>query len=187
MDKKLVIICLFGWILLPILVSCKSSNIKFVSRNPKVTESSGIVNGERIYFTGTSHIRSYIRYSGGPDFGGMMMGSLLTCASCHGPMGLGGEHNMPMQVMHAPNITYQGLQEEMEEHQDGEAKKEKHITNIPSKNSGWLWSKGSIQMANHSATRCHASRWRRMTCRIYLISLNRCRNKTGLKITRIFP
>jgi len=120
MDKKLVIICLFGWILLPILVSCKSSNIKFVSRNPKVTESSGIVNGERIYFTGTSHIRSYIRYSGGPDFGGMMMGSLLTCASCHGPMGLGGEHNMPMQVMHAPNITYQGLQEEMEEHQDGE-------------------------------------------------------------------
>jgi hypothetical protein len=76
----------------------------------------GVENGERIYFMAVDSQGNPIRYRGGPDFGGMMMGSYLTCASCHGPGGDGGTHFMHMQVMDAPAIRYPALAEEAEEH-----------------------------------------------------------------------
>jgi len=79
---------------------------------------SSAANGERIYFTATNANGEWIRYSGGPSFGGMMMGSYLTCAACHGPEGRGGTHIMHMQVMYAPDIRYIALGEEAGEHAD---------------------------------------------------------------------
>jgi cytochrome c oxidase subunit 2 len=46
----------------------------------------------------------------------MMMGSYLSCASCHGPDGRGGEHYMHMWRMDAPDIRYQALNSDMDEH-----------------------------------------------------------------------
>lgn len=66
-------------------------------------------NGQQIYFTATDQSGQPVSYSGGPNFGGMMMGSYLTCASCHGNNGQGGAHYMRMQVMDAPAINYDGL------------------------------------------------------------------------------
>lgn len=72
----------------------------------------GAANGERIYFTATNEAGERISYRGGPNFGGMMMGSYLTCAACHGPEAGGGTHWMHMQVMDAPDIRYVALQGE---------------------------------------------------------------------------
>ncbi len=83
--------------------------------NPIETGLEGVENGERIYFTAIDSQGDLIRHKGGPDFG-MMMGSYLTCASCHGPGGRGGIHYMHMQVMDAPDIRYPALAEEAEEH-----------------------------------------------------------------------
>jgi mono/diheme cytochrome c family protein len=69
-------------------------------------------NGARIYFTGVSGRDGPVMYTGGPEFGGMMMGmmnSRLTCAACHGPEGRGGVHSMHMYVMKAPDIRYDAL------------------------------------------------------------------------------
>jgi len=77
---------------------------------------SGAANGERIYFTATDKEGERISYRGGPNFGGMMMGSYLTCAACHGPEARGGTHMMHMQVMDAPDIRYAALQGEAGEH-----------------------------------------------------------------------
>ncbi len=66
-------------------------------------------NGERIFFTATNAEGERIRYSGGPPFGGMMMTSSLTCASCHDADGRGGLHTMHMQVMDAPDIRWSTL------------------------------------------------------------------------------
>jgi hypothetical protein len=74
-------------------------------------------NGERIYLTATNEEGEFIPYSGGPGFGGMMMGAYLTCAACHGADGRGGVHTMHMQVMDAPDIRYQALRGEAGEHQ----------------------------------------------------------------------
>ena len=42
-----------------------------------------------------------------------MMGGKLTCVSCHGPDGKGGEHVMGMmQVMNAPDIRWKTLEDE---------------------------------------------------------------------------
>lgn len=68
-------------------------------------------NGQQIYFTAADQSGRPISYSGGPAFGGMMMGSYLTCASCHGNDGQGGTHYMHMQVMDAPAINYTSLLE----------------------------------------------------------------------------
>ncbi len=80
-------------------------------------------NGERIYFTGTSDRGDRIRPSGGPYFGGMMTGP-LTCASCHGSGGTGGEHYMHMRLMDAPDIRWSTLASgehgDHEEHGEGE-------------------------------------------------------------------
>jgi cytochrome c oxidase subunit 2 len=84
------------------------------------TSRSDTANGERIYFTATNDEGERITYRGGPNFGGMMMGSYLTCAACHGPEARGGNHFMHMQVMDAPDIRYAALQGESDEHgEDG--------------------------------------------------------------------
>jgi hypothetical protein len=66
-------------------------------------------NGARIYFTARNEMGERIRYSGGSPFGGTMMTSSLTCASCHGADGRGGLHTMHMQVMEAPDIRWSTL------------------------------------------------------------------------------
>lgn len=72
--------------------------------------------GEQIYFTGLNAEGERIRYRGGPDTG-MMMRGYLSCASCHGPDGRGGEHLMHMEVMDAPDIRWDALaSEEADEH-----------------------------------------------------------------------
>ena len=79
-------------------------------------------NGERIYFTATNERGEAIRYTGGPAFGGGMMGaSSLACVSCHGDDGRGGQHAMHMDIMDAPDIRYQTLAGEEHEEGGGEA------------------------------------------------------------------
>ena len=73
-------------------------------------------NGERIYFTASNDRGERIPYSGGSSFGGMMMEIQVTCASCHGTDGRGGSHRMHMELMDAPDIRYEALLEEAEEH-----------------------------------------------------------------------
>jgi cytochrome c oxidase subunit 2 len=87
---------------------------------PGKSSDSSLANGERIYFTATNDRGDRISYTGGPNFGGMMMGTYLTCAACHGPEARGGEHVMHMQVMNAPDIRYSALSGEAEEHSGGE-------------------------------------------------------------------
>jgi len=68
-----------------ILAGCNSLTSK--SSGQPASNQSNISNGEQIYFTGTDQNGQRITYTGGPNFGGMMMGSYLTCAACHGPTG----------------------------------------------------------------------------------------------------
>jgi cytochrome c oxidase subunit 2 len=101
-----------------ILGACSLVNI---SSSPIQNDNSpDAENGEKIYFTSISQRGERISYTGGPALGGMMMGSYLTCASCHGPTGQGGRHTMHMTVMDAPDIRYVELAGEMEEHGGGE-------------------------------------------------------------------
>lgn len=83
---------------------------------PLLEGPANAANGERIYFSASSGRDTSITYRDGPSFGGMMMGSYLTCASCHGPSARGGLHTMHMQVMDAPDITYAALSGEADEH-----------------------------------------------------------------------
>jgi len=76
-------------------------------------------NGEQIYVTATDQNGQRISYTGGPGFSGMMMGSLYTCASCHGNDGQGGPHTMHMQVMDAPAVYYDALIEMKKEDSGG--------------------------------------------------------------------
>lgn len=84
------------------------------------SENASRANGESIYFTATNIRGERIPYTGGPAFGGMMMGSYLTCAACHGPEARGGVHVMHMQVMDAPDIRFAALSAEAGEHTGGE-------------------------------------------------------------------
>lgn len=97
-----------------ILAAC--SSMFQSSTFSKMDETPNTENGEQIYFTSTSQRGGRISFTGGPVLGGMMMGSYLTCASCHGPTGQGGRHTMHMAVMDAPDIRYVELAGEMEEH-----------------------------------------------------------------------
>lgn len=76
-------------------------------------------NGEQIYFTATDQSGEQISYTGGPNFGGMMMGANLTCAVCHGTNGHGGTHYIHMQAIEAPAINYNGLVEMKKEDSGG--------------------------------------------------------------------
>lgn len=87
---------------------------------PNRREDISTVNGERLYFTAMNGDGERITYRGGPNFGGMMMGSYLTCAACHGPEARGGTHFMHMQIMYAPDIRHVALQGEMDEHGENE-------------------------------------------------------------------
>ena len=92
--------------------------------NPQSIGSSGTAwgtgafgsNGERIYFTATSERGTAITYTSGPVSSGWMMGNgQLACASCHGPDGRGGVHNMGMmQAMTAKDIRWSVLQSEFD-------------------------------------------------------------------------
>jgi cytochrome c oxidase subunit 2 len=113
------------WILIPIgavlLVGCSVLTRRSFFGSGSGQDLEGppnANNGERIYFTGESARGTRIDYVGGPNFGGMMMGTFLTCASCHGPEARGGTHMMHMQVMDAPDITYSSLSGEDDEHGD---------------------------------------------------------------------
>ena len=78
------------------------------------------MNGEKIYFTSVNIRGQRIRYSGGPNIRGMMMGmgANLTCASCHGSDGKGGLHTMHMEVMDASDIRIAALGSEVDDHGD---------------------------------------------------------------------
>lgn len=73
-------------------------------------------NGEQIYFTATSRRGTSIS----SDMGmGMMQGGMMTCASCHGPDGHGGQVRMMMRVIEVPDIRYEALTAE-EHGEEGE-------------------------------------------------------------------
>ncbi|MGB2911711.1 MAG: c-type cytochrome [Anaerolineales bacterium] len=113
-------------ILIFAIVSVLLAACGLISQGTKVLSSSGTPgelnasNGERIYFTSINNAGDRISYSDGPKFGGMMMGTYLTCASCHGPEARGGTHRMHMQVMDAPDIRYATLSTEEDEHEQGQ-------------------------------------------------------------------
>lgn len=88
------------------------------STNLLKDDAPNIDNGERIYFKADSLRAGSISFSDGPALGGMMMGSYLTCASCHGPTAQGGRHTMMMTVMDAPDIRYVALSSESDEHEE---------------------------------------------------------------------
>ncbi len=81
--------------------------------------NSSTANGEEVYFTSIDAGGNRIRFTGGPNFGGMMMGSYLTCAACHGPEAYGGQHVMYMQVMDAPAIYGDALNKMLVEDSGG--------------------------------------------------------------------
>ena len=88
--------------------------------------SAFATNGERIYFTSTSERGGRIIYSNGPDMEGIMMGGVLTCASCHGPTGQGGQHIMQVRVMDAPDIRWRAVTGEADEGGEGEEEHAEH-------------------------------------------------------------
>ncbi len=65
-------------------------------------------NGEQIYFTGTSQRGTPITAEMEPGMG-RMRGSRLTCASCHGDGGQGGQIQMMMRSVDVPDIRYETL------------------------------------------------------------------------------
>ena len=76
---------------------------------PTYARGSGS-NGQLIYFNATNDQGELITYRGGTDFiGPGMMGTRLSCASCHGQDAVGGVHMMHMQVMDAPDIRWSAL------------------------------------------------------------------------------
>lgn len=68
-------------------------------------------NGAQIYFTGTSQRGTRITADMEPGMG-RMWGSRMTCASCHGPDGEGGEIQMMMRIIQVPDIRYDTLTSE---------------------------------------------------------------------------
>ena len=71
-------------------------------------------NGEQIFFTATSQRGTPITadMGGGPMMGGMMFGGSLSCASCHGPDGRGGELQMMGRSIEVPDIRWEALTSE---------------------------------------------------------------------------
>ena len=106
--------CGLGYQTLPIFAGQEDQTLPESSEDSSTSYDP--TNGERIYFTATNDAGERIEYRGGPNFGGMMMGSYLTCASCHGPAARGGIHIMHMQVMEAPDIRVEALSGEAGEH-----------------------------------------------------------------------
>ena len=120
---KKVVFFLIGVLL---LVGCGVAPWRGFAPGPMMNPDAGwwgsgnyASNGERIYFTAANEDGKRISYTSGSVFGGMggmMGGNNLSCASCHGPDGRGGTHAMHMDVMDAPDIRYDTLSGEVEEH-----------------------------------------------------------------------
>jgi cytochrome c oxidase subunit II len=107
-----------------LLAACESPPQKPVESNGTAWGTGAFrSNGERIYFTATSERGTAITYTVDPASSGAMMmgGGRLACASCHGPDGRGGVHNMgmmhdmgTMQTMTAKDIRWSVLQNEFD-------------------------------------------------------------------------
>lgn len=117
MNAKLNLLVLILVATALVLTGC--SGLTRQLQGQSASNQSGASNGEQIYFTGIDSKGGRITYTGGPNFGGMMMGSYLTCASCHGPDAHGGRHVMHMEVMDAPAIYYDALTSMMVEESGG--------------------------------------------------------------------
>jgi hypothetical protein len=108
-----------------ILVACAGVSLWLVSPLGGMAGPSRFdSNGAQVYFTGTSQRGTPIRARMGPGMG-RMRGSRLTCASCHGPDGRGGEVEMMMRVIEVPDIRYETLTSE-EHGAHGEEGEEDH-------------------------------------------------------------
>jgi cytochrome c oxidase subunit 2 len=122
MKRLLILLIIFS---AAVLIACSDS--KDVKK-PETEE--GISNGEKIYNNSVDEDGNEITYTGGPNSGMMMMGGHLACASCHGSDGEGGEHQMMMQEMNAPDIRWKVLTGEMkgkgQTEEDYEHQKEEH-------------------------------------------------------------
>lgn len=118
MNRKIKIhtIGLLGVIVTLLLAACASRQQSVESPGTAWGAGAFRSNGERIYFTSTSERAAAITYTGGPASNGWMMaGGQLACASCHGPNGRGGLHNMGMmQTMNAKDIRWSTLQNEFD-------------------------------------------------------------------------
>lgn len=120
--KKAIPILILESILLTACTAYSSYGTPSQGRGPSYSnggDENFASNGERIYFTGTDDAGKSIPYTGGPAYGGMMMGGSLACVSCHGPDGQGGIHPMHMQTMDAPPINYNALVQMMVEESGG--------------------------------------------------------------------
>jgi cytochrome c1 len=97
-----------------LMAGCSSATQAPATQGTSWGEGVFTSNGERIYFTSTDDQSNPITYTGGPSTNGwMMMSGQLACASCHGPDGRGGVHNMGMmEVMEAPDIRWTTLDTE---------------------------------------------------------------------------
>jgi len=129
---KQITIMLIGGLLLS---ACVVVGRDYVSGSPMIDQARGwfagedfTSNGEQIYFTANNDRGQRIPYSGGQNFGGMMMGggTNLACTSCHGTDGRGGIHTMHMDVMDAPDIRYVALTSEEEGHGGNDAHGDEH-------------------------------------------------------------
>jgi len=107
---------LFVVIVTILLVACGSRNQPAESSGTSWGAGAFRSNGERIYYTSSSERGTAITYASGPASGGWMMGGgQLTCATCHGPDGYGGKHNMGMmQTMDAKDIRWSVIQDEFD-------------------------------------------------------------------------
>jgi len=126
MKNLIIILIIIG---AAVLIACSDGkNVRKPESNSSVTDTS-ISNGEKIYNTAIDENGKEITYTGGPN-SGMMMGGHLACVSCHGSDGEGGEHQMMMQDMNAPDIRWKVLTGEMKGkgqiEEDYEHQKEEH-------------------------------------------------------------
>lgn len=115
-EIKIIANGLLAIIVTLLLAACASSPQSVGSGGTAWGTGSFRSNGERIYFTATSERGTAITYTSGPTSSGWMMGNgQLACASCHGPNGRGGVHNMGMmQKMTAKDIRWSVLQKEFD-------------------------------------------------------------------------
>jgi len=81
-------------------------------------------NGAQIYFTGTSRRGTPITADTGPGME-WMRGTRMSCTSCHGPDGRGGDVRIMMRVVEVPDIRYETLTSE-DHGTEGDASEEEH-------------------------------------------------------------
>jgi len=119
MKRETKIIVIFTTVAILLLVACAPRVQPSTSDGTVWGTGAFSSNGERIYFSATSERDTTISYTNGPSSNGWMMGGggkgRMVCASCHGPEGRGGDHNMGMmQVMSAPDIRWAVIGEEFD-------------------------------------------------------------------------